>query len=191
MSMYELHITVEEHPSLTQTIDFDKFCREVLKCKCNLIELAKGKYPMQLMLAMKEGKKDDVDAIAWGKHIAAKLDALMFNPVRIKVESALKKGPSAYFEAHWKFLCPTEQDYLAQNYFFEVHPDAGILASRNRLHDHVYYMSQRSYSPDHNDAKKLFNETHKKIQDAMLPLEGVHYERVVWDSFPGLDEGWA
>jgi hypothetical protein len=189
--IYELHVTVEPRPSLSQTIDFEKHCRETLKCKCNLIELSAGTYPMQLMLAMKGEAKDDAAATNWGHLVAADLEGEGWNPVRIKVESALKRGDSVYFEAHWKVLCDTDQRMMAFNHLLQVFPEAGFLSSRNHLRDGVYYLSQRSYSRDHKIAQETFDLAAKKIELAMLNLEGSHYERVVFDSFPGLDEGWV
>ena len=188
-SIYELHVTVEEHPSLTQTIDFEKLCRETLNCKANLIELSGGKYPMQLMLAAKFGWNTDEGAMEWGRDMERILRLRGWNPVRTKVESALKPGPSVYFESHYKLLLPTDNDVQGLNQFVLLHPNT-FLSSRNQLHDGVYYLSMRSYQPDHKVALKAFEAGRHLIEKA-LSLESYHYERVVYDSFPGLDEGWV
>lgn len=190
--MYELHITVEKFPSITQTVDFGKYCQENLKCKANLIELSTGKYPLQLMLAQKHGLENDAAALDWASDYTALLrDYDHWDVVRVKVESALKKGPAIYFEAHWKFVLQSDDQIGTFNNFLVMHSGQGFLSSRNLLKDGVYYLSQRNYQVDHKAAERQFNAVSKKIELAQLPLEGVHYERVLTDSFPGLDEGWT
>lgn len=198
---YEVHVTVEEQPTLTQTIDFEKVCREEFNCKCNLIELSSGKYPLQLMLAAKAAHKDDEQAAVWGMIFAKRLTDKGWNVVRTKVESELKKGTNAYFEAHWKFHLDGQQRFMEFNHFISVFnsplEDADpatwpkYMSSRNHLQEGVYYLSQRNYSGDYNAAKKQFDKASKQIEQYNLPLDKAHYERVLCDSFPGLDEGWT
>jgi hypothetical protein len=200
MPYYELHITVAENSSLET---FNEYCHTKLRCKANLIELSQGTYPLQLMLAKKGIVNTDEEALEWGDITKGFVEIAKWTPTRVKVESPLMPGPSIYFEAHWKFdlgmkrtgLRPSISQtdmVLALEEFALAYP--GFLRSRNVGNSGVYYYSVRSYQPDFAVAAALFDKYHRAVVDYIdfvVPLDGVHYERVLFDSNPSLDEGWT
>lgn len=200
MPYYELHITVAENDRLEA---FNDHCRsKALLCKANLIELNQGKYPLQLMLAKKGILNTDEEALEWGEITKGFLEIAKWTPIRVKVESPLMAGPSIYFEAHWKFDLNTprqmrpkvSQDDMkrALGEFTVAYP--GFLRSRNVGNSGVYYYSVRSYQPDYQVAAAHFDKYHRRIVDYLdfvVPLDGVHYERVLYDSDPSIDAGWS
>jgi hypothetical protein len=200
MPYYELHITVAENDRLEA---FDDHCRsKKLLCKANLIELNQGTYPLQLMLAKKCIVNTDEEALEWGDITKGFLEIAKWTPIRTKVEAPLGSGPAAYFEAHWKFDLdfPREgrpkvsRDDMKRSIgeFTVAYP--GFLRSRNIGRTGVYYLSQRAYHSDFDEAMAQFDLAHAQIVrylDYVVPLDGVHYERVLFDSNPSLDEGWT
>lgn len=198
MSFYELHITVAENDRLES---FEERCKGFL-CKANLIELNQGKYPLQLMLAKKGILNTDAEALEWGEIMKGFVEVTNFTPIRVKVEAPLGSGQAAYFEAHWKFdlTCPREGrpkvswDNMKRSIgeFTVAYP--GFMRSRNVGRPSVYYLSQRAYHSDFDEAMAKFDLAHAQIVrylDFVVPLDGVHYERVLFDSDPSLDAGWG
>lgn len=198
MPFYELHVTVAENDQLEP---FESRCRTSLLCKANLIELNRGKHPLQLMLAKKGILNTDAEALEWGDITKCFVEIAKYTPIRVKVEAPLGSGAAVYFEAHWKFDLDAPRDTrpkaswgdMKQSFsdFIAAYP--GFLWSRNVGRPNVYYLSQRAYHSDFPEAMNQFDFAHSQIVrylDFVVPLDGVHYERVLYDSDPSIDEGW-
>lgn len=191
MSHYELHVTVEEHPTMKQANDFADLC-QTLGFKTNLIELSSGKFPLQLMMATRYNREDDGKALSLAMDTANDFIQRSWRPVRIKVETPVEPGTAAYYEAHWKFLIKTEEDRQNWTNFLKAHP--GFLASKNLFKKGLFYLSQRIYNEPHWYANNMFTDTENYVlrkSDLRKNLEGGHYERVLYDSNPGIDAGWV
>jgi hypothetical protein len=198
MPYYELHITVAENDQLES---FEERCKGFL-CKANLIELNQGQYPLQLMLAKKGILNTDAEALEWGEIMSGFVGVTKFTPIRVKVEAPLGGGQVTYFEAHWKFDLgsPREgrpkvsRDNMERSIEEFTASFPGFLRSRNVGRPSVYYLSQRAYHNDFDEAMVQFDSAHTQIVkylDFAVPLGGVHYERVLFDSDPSLDAGWG
>jgi hypothetical protein len=196
---YELHITIAEKDQLET---FQNHCRTSLLAKANLIELNQGSFPLQLMLAKKGILNTDAEALEWGEITTSFIEIAGWTPIRCKVESELNEGPSVYFEAHWKFDLNYPHESRPQASWDSMKRALGEfsvtsrrwLRSRNLGHPGVYYLSQRSYQPDYKVAMEQFDAAHRQIVDYLdyvVPLDGVHYERVISDTNPTVDQGWA
>jgi hypothetical protein len=200
MSYYELHITVAEQEKWEE---FEAHCKTKLLCKSNLIELSQGRYPLQLMLAKKGILNTDAEALEWGDIMTAFLDIAGWTPIRTKVEAPLGSGPAAYFEAHWKFDLSSPPSNRLDIYSWDNMKRAigeftvafpGFMRSRNVGRPGVYYLSKRAYHSDFDEAMASFDLGHEQITrylSYVVPCDGVHYERVLFDSDPSIDAGWA
>lgn len=185
---YETHVTVEEAPSLKLSLAFKHIC-ELQGWKCNLIELSRGSFPLQLMLAAKKEVENDEAAIAWGGELADFCSKDGWNVVRIKVESPLVAvTPHAYFEAHYKFHI-TNADTKAR--FIEFATKEGFLRSHNLFRRSLHYLSLRNYGTSAETANLQFDKGWYLIKGADLGFESAHYERVLIDTNPKIDEGWT
>ena len=198
MPHYELHVTVEEHPTMLQANNFASLCQE-LGFKTNLIELSSGIFPLQLMMATKYNREDDGKALSYAMDVAGDFIARGWKPVRVKVETPVEAGTAAYYEAHWKFLIKTEEDrqnwddFLKARSWQSTHPEA-FLVSKSLFKKGLFYLSSRIYNEPHWYANNMFTDTESCIlrkSDLRKNLEGGHYERVVYDSNPQIDTGWT
>lgn len=197
MSHYELHVTVEDFPSMKQASEFSDLCH-TLGFKTNLIELSSGKFPLQLMMATKFNREDDGKALSFAMDVTQDFIREGWKPVRVKVETPVEAGTAAYYEAHWKFLIKTEEDrqnwaeFLKARSWGLTHPEA-FLVSKNIFKKGLHYLSSRIYNEPHWYANNMFTDTENAIlrqSPLRRNLEGGHYERVVYDSNPGIDAGW-
>lgn len=152
---YELHITF---PPDINIIQFHEFCHTA-NVKPLVIYVPGALQSIQPMLSTKTTFSSDFDAISWGKEI--ELSSVLFETMRIKVESATLSGKALYWEAHWK-----SDSYRS-----------GFMNSRNLI-TNQYYLTQR-YEKEPNP---------RDYQALSLP---VHFERVIYDSCLELDTGWT
>jgi|ERR1700739_2050117 len=176
---YELHITVEGESDKALVARFQDYCIASQLCKSNLIALSSGIYTPQLMLAKKTTFDSDDAAIEWGMRISEAIASEGFKPTRIKVESPLTEGLSAYYESHFKFRSGTPVTF------------GGFLKSNNVLHDGIHYLSLRHYVVG--DVAGAFAKFESgKVTTSKVPsFEGCHYERVIIDTNPQIDSGWV
>lgn len=196
---YEIHVTVEDFPSMKQANDFADFAH-LHGAKALLIELYNPRnlpnveHPLQLMLARDydAGTEDDVAARKFACELSDMVEKAGWKVTRTKLESINLNGWASYFEAHWKLdlSLDYEWEYAELCKFLSQNPN--YLRSKNLFEMGSYFLSQRVYScSDHLAASLRFNGLGKSISWAGLPLKRVHYERVIWDSNPRLDYGWS
>lgn len=184
MRTYETHVTVEDFPTLEQASQFHADMVQMGFKKTNLIALSSGDHPLQLMLAAKEQCDNDVAAALWGRNLSNMCSHLNWRVARLKVESSLQPGHAEYYEAHWKILKGGND--LVQ--FLQRTP--GFLYSWNVLHPEIHYLSRRVYGTQNfKDAASVFMKAEKEISEN-LTIAGGHYERVLSDTQPDLDNGW-
>jgi hypothetical protein len=195
---YESHVTVElPDPGIddlhSQTADdvlrrFQEFCK-LLDAKCLWIRLRPAQqnaiYPEHLMLAKSQQFENDEAANLWilDLHRAAREDFIVR---RTKLEAELTPGPAAYFEAHWK-LGVVASEARAVSEFTRCYPH--LYYSYNMINGN-HYMSARFFELDALAAGNYFGEASKLINRRFPIIKG-HYERVINDSYPTLDRGWA
>jgi hypothetical protein len=183
---YELHVTVQPDDVLA----FLAVCAKT-KAKPLYIQLSEGRHQDQLMLAQTHMLKNDEVAKGWANDYTGTLNRT-FNVLRTKLESRLTEGPVEYYEAHWKFDFSAYREYwsCAVLDFRVTHPH--ILHSRNLLDTRIHYLSQRIYNlQDPVAASTIFNKSGEDIAAHGFQIKKVHYERVVWDSCPAIDNGWV
>lgn len=192
--MYELHVSVEEHPTIEQAVKFSALCDEMLG-KPLLIQLANGEFPLQLMIARKTDLSTDDEAVTWAQTQAEMIKQMDWNIVRVKVEapfSAKTYGPkmtTVYNEAHWKtYLTPEAAKDLRE--FLDKHPDFMYKHSWNVMQEGVHYLTVRSTNEDLSEVFSLFADRGERLTMAGFRPDKAHYERVLYDSNFGLDAGW-
>lgn len=190
----EIHVTVEDFPTVKQANEFGEFCRS-LGGKPLLIQLAKGNNPLQLMIAYKVKVEDDESLLQAADALAIQIVNAGWHVVRVKTEAKLGTGTNQYFEAHWKWnLHPNDAVKVMQN-VMDFAGNGQLHHSRSLFNPRVHWLTARSKG-DFADAgeefdqlqSNMFNLVGRKVWEAM---EGVHYERVIQDSNPRLDDGWA
>jgi hypothetical protein len=189
--IFKLHITVEEHPTPEQAVAFTDVCTEMLG-KCHYIQLANGDFPLQLMISRRSDFNDDATAVKWAQTQAEMVRQLGWHVVRIKVEapfSAKTYGPklhAMYTEAHWKFDYPWPglREWLDKN------PELGFKHSWNVIQEGVQYLTARIADKNPMREQAFLDEHGKMLMTAGFQYHKVHYERVVYDSYLGLDHGW-
>jgi len=182
---YELHVTVQPDDVLA----FLAFCAKV-KTKPLYIQLNQGTHQDQLMLAQTHMLQDDKIAKGWADDYTNTMKR-GFNVLRTKLESRLTEGPNEYYEAHWKFDFGKNPNYWACAVLDLRVRHPHLLHSRNLLDTRIHYLSQRIYNlADPVAANAIFNKSGETIATHGLPIQKVHYERVVLDSNPKIDNGW-
>lgn len=190
--MYELHITVEEHPTLAQAVKFGELCQEMLG-KCLLIQLSSGDFPLQLMISRRSDFNDDATAVKWAQTQAEIIRLVGWKVVRVKVEapfSAKTYGPklhSMYTEAHWKFHM---EDPTRLRQWLDCVPKLAFKHSWNVIQKGTQYLTVRIADMNPLREQAFLDERGKSLMAAGFPYDKVHYERVVYDSYLGLDHGW-
>ena len=199
--MYELHITVEEHPTPEQAVAFTDVCTEMLG-KCLYIQLANGDFPLQLMISRRSDFNDDATAVKWAQTQAEMIRQLGWNVVRIKVEapfSAKTYGPklhAMYTEAHWKFLISEGDLHRWRNgiglrEWLDIHPELRFKHSWNVMHPEVHYLTARIADKDSMKEQAYLDQRGADIRNAGFTVQKQHYERVVYDDRLSLDSGWS
>lgn len=196
--LYELHISVEERPTIDDAVRFSTVCEEMLG-KPLLLQLSNGESPAQLMMTRRSEFSDtfsDDTAIAWATTQAEMIQLQGWNVVRVKVEApfaAKTYGPplmSAYSEAHYKmYLNSAEVADLEE--FLEQHPEFMYKHSWSVMEPGVNYLTVRSTEADLFEVFSLFTDRGERLTMAGFRPDKFHYERVLYDSNPGLDAGWS
>jgi len=188
--IYELHITTEP------TVDIERWVALCggLKIKPLHIALATGEHPSQVMMAATH-EGDDASAARWAITLSDAIVASGFPIVRSKLEIPLDKGvlrpPGAYSEAHVKLLLHPETAKRLP----VVAKDTGMHVSRNLLQPDVaglgkWYLTLRYYGTSANAAASVFADAYGAVS-RHLPGVRMEMEKVLSDSNPGLDAGWA
>ena len=190
--MYELHISVEEHPSIEQTVKFTEVCEEMLG-KCLLFQLANGDFPLQLMISRRSELNDDATAVKWARTQAEMIKQLGWNVVRVKVEAPFSSktyGPklnSMYTEAHWKFHLYNNTNLRS---WLDSRPELGFRHSWNVMNEGVNYLTARSQDLNVTRVQTKLDQLGAELVVAGFCPVKVHYERVLYDSNLRLDHGW-
>lgn len=194
--LYEAHISIGKYPDRELAKRFHADITAAGFKKTNFLALSHGEFPLQLMLVDHKELFDDRVAMAWGVELSSKMLLMGYDVSRIKVESRLSPGKARYYEAHWKLnLQNTKQGDLLKE-FLQLNP--GWLYSWNVLREGLHYLSTRVYTssaPGYEEyvskvANEQFIHREQQIKDFGLPLEGGHYERVLFDTNHELDRGW-
>jgi len=194
---YELHVTVrtaEVQPSPEELSKFSALCDEMLG-KRLLIQLSCGDYPVQLMMSRRTELDDDPTAIRWANIQAEMIKQQGWDIARVKVEAPFSaknygtKPSTVYTEAHWKlFLNSVEKDSLLK--FLETHPYLHFKHSWSMLVPGTNYLTVRTTDPDVFRVSSLFSSRGEALLLAGFSTLKFHAERALYDSNPGLDNGW-
>lgn len=191
--LYELHITVDHNrgPSLRR---WKELCHG-LEAKPLDIRLTGGQNPRQVMFAIvHEG--DDSSARLWQTALTCKVQDNGFHILRTKLEVPLDKSAPyhrpAYHEAHVKSLIPDDQ----VSYIVGTATDLGWIASWNALFPkdaglQKWYFTWRDYSQSFLAAGRDMSAAFAQMTDFNWHTVRMEKETVIYDSNPGLDEGWA
>jgi hypothetical protein len=199
---YEAHITVEDFPSVREAIAFHETCKLMdFGAKALFLELT-GKnhpeHPLHLMLAAKETWRQDKQAEFWVQDLLSNLAEFQgmgrpWKVNRVKLESPIQPGPADYYEAHWKIQVRGEEDRALMSKLQKHTVLSGALFhSRNLFEKGTEYLTARILPPyTHEDAEIIFDGYHRWLTQLGLKAEKVHQERVISDSNPDWDLGWA
>lgn len=184
---YEAHITVFSAEHITAR-DLGRFMdvSERLGGHTLMIQLMgsqpeKFEHPLQVMLARKVELFNDAEAENWVGYLSQAVVAEGFLPKRVKLEAQLDgRGATAkYYEAHWKV---TNTPYYG----------SGVYFSRS-LQDRTKFWATARY-PGTGSAKTAtsrFYDIEQDLKKSEIFKEGDHFERVILDTMPSLDNGWA
>ncbi|WP_416971775.1 hypothetical protein [Streptomyces sp. 4F14] len=184
--LYETHLTVDR-PDLERL----RAWAGAAGLKLTVIELARGRTPLQPMLTL----RGDTYAAqrARAREVAGTLRAAGFVPVRVKVETVpwapeVPNGPCGdgrYFEHHVK-LRLAEGTGLGELAALVV--PFGAHLSRNVRREGERFVTQRCRGTDADGARLALG----KLLDALAGRDVLSVERefVLYDSDESLDEGW-
>lgn len=182
---YEAHITVFG-PEQIPARDLTKFMDLSLKLggKTLIIQLLgipnEIFHPVQVMFGRKVELWSDGEALNWINYLGDQFIKEGFVPSRIKLEAALSKGSAQYYEAHWKVTKPfasAESCYISQSVLDRKRFWATSRLTRGTMTE--------------TNARIQFERVQASLKSNSLFLEGDHFERVILDTTPDLDKGWA
>ncbi len=185
---YETHITVILQPK--QIGEFQDFCVK-LGGKAIFIDLVYDgtgnknaiTVPFQPMFGRKFELVSDQEALMLSAHLRDEI-ADNFTIIREKVEAEIPTfivhGKSEYYEAHWKSIGSKIP-----------WPGNGLLLSRSAVDRTKFWITKRLPSSCTNPVSQFEQLTEKLVRDKLIAPQGNHFERVVFDSNPEVDKGWA
>jgi hypothetical protein len=207
---YEVHISVNERPggtgsqwyddALANAKKLEELCAKI-DAKVLLIELSSGAdHPFHLMVTQnklfegnaqnKESVEDaDQKAKTWAIDLRETVTKAGWHVERMKLEAQMGEGPGEYYEAHWrvKFLgASCESEKVAG--FVKRYPQ--FKHSWNLLNRDKRYFTARYYEYDPSSAQKYFQELTNLLQ-ASFKITKTETERVITDTNPQFDRGWA
>jgi hypothetical protein len=184
--LYETHLTVD-----CSDLDHLRAWASAADLKLTVIELARGRMPVQPMLTLRGDTYDAQRARA--REVAGSLRAAGFMPVRVKTESApwapeVPNGPCGegrYFEHHVKLRLDEGAD-LGELAALVV--PFGAHLSRNVRREGERFVTQRCRGTDADGARLALG----KLLDALSGFDVLSVERefVLYDSDESVDEGW-
>ncbi|QNP72870.1 hypothetical protein IAG44_27850 [Streptomyces roseirectus] len=185
-SLYEIHVTVDD-PDVARL----RAWASGAGLKLTVIELARGRMPVQPMLTLDAGSYDAARARA--REVTAGLRAAGFAPVRVKVESApwapeVPDGPCGdgrYFEHHVKLR--VDGDAGLGELAALVAP-FGAHLSRNARREGERFVTQRCRGVDAAGARAALEKLLRALEG--WPVLSVEREFVLDDSDESVDEGW-
>lgn len=184
--IYETHVTVipdsERWSRLASSATVAGF-------KPLRLRLGSGKYPEQSMLGIKQAMVNDTEALMWAGAQGLWVLGRHAQPNRIKLEAPLSPGARVYYEAHWKFDLLRDLDQGGAEVRRAVE-SFSFLFSRNEETQWITYLTARLYVGNWNEAKKYFDHLGDELTK-LTSFVGSHYERVLVDTNPLLDEGWV
>ncbi|WP_165854608.1 hypothetical protein [Streptomyces sp. V2] len=188
-SLYETHLTVD-----CSDLDHLRAWASAADLKLTVIELARGRMPMQPMLTLRGDTYDAQRARA--REVSGSLRAAGFAPVRVKTESApwapeVPDGPCGegrYFEHHVKLRLAEGGALTELTELAALVVPFGAHLSRNVRRRHERFVTQRCRGTDAGGARRALGE----LLDALAGFEVLSVERefVLYDSDESVDEGW-
>lgn len=141
----------------------------------------KIEHPLQIMLSRKVELYNDSEAENWICYLSNVFVAAEFKPVRVKLEAEMGQGPAKYWEAHWKVQKT-------------VYYGGGIHFSRSLQDRNKYWATARMRGTSSLTAAEVrFDDIRRELGKAglLVPDQKEHHERVILDTNPALDNGWA
>ena len=197
--LFETHITVDS----TDVGGWLKCCKDA-SLKSLYIELSQGKHRHQLLSASTFRVNHLGEADICVSRLCRCITDNGFKILRIKLECPLDETPHdglvpAYFECHIKFplikdgrgvketarrtKTAASEDLLARDGNFQK----WYLTARHYFEPELYNRKKMS---DEDQARYKFLETRKLVEDS-LSVRSMDMECVIYDTNPGLDEGWV
>jgi len=185
--IFEAHITVDSK----DVEAWQEFCREEM-IKPLYIRLTRGSHPDQLMCSVPfsadlEATKQRVSMLE------AKIRNAGFLILRSKLEcqlahSALIQTP-AYYEYHMKLTLDEAgvTDLLPVAKKLSVGVSTNLLAMNGKWER--WYLTGRDYTKNMGIASDEFRRLRRQVEQ-YFSVEGMDMECVIFDTNPGLDEGW-
>lgn len=125
---------------------------------------------------------NDAEAENWITYLSEQIVAEGFQTKRVKLEAQFdgRSGrANYYYESHWKV---TSASYFGSGVYF-----SRSLQDRTKF----WGTSRMAGNSTSRAVESRFYDIEQNLKQAEIFKEGNHYERVILDTMPALDNGWA
>jgi hypothetical protein len=197
MTWYEVHISVNERPGGQGTKCYENALANAkrligpcgqLGAKILLIELDEGaENPFHLMVTKNHQFETDKEAEDWANNLQGMIKENGWHIERTKLEAQISEGPGVYYEAHWRvgFLDSMIKKVVS---FTKRYPQ--FKYSWSLLDREKKYFTARYFEYEPSAAQKYFQEL-TNLLESNFKVTKAETERVVIDTNPEFDRGWA